>query len=326
MRPRARRTPRPTTSTSAASPSRAIPSRTRRRSPCSSAPSDSIPTTPPPGPRSSLRYYYAVSFGDASPDRHRARSLRRPEGPRARPEPHRGDRPSRRARDRRRKARGGLREGGRPGPSPAAGWPRALQPRLRAPLRRAHGRGDPGVRDGPRARSAKPPLPVVRVPLHAERRLRARPGLRPPRRGVGLVEERRGRHPLARGQARRRAVGGPHGLEPARRRVRRPARRARSGARRPGRRRGGEGHGRPRSGEQVLRRGPPGARRLPGRGPAAAPEGRRGQLSRPRGDGSGPAVRIGSATTPSSPRSAKSRSAARRSSWAGARRPRSRYS
>ena len=35
---------------------------------------------------------------------------------------------------------------------------------------------------------------------------------------------------------------------------------------RPGRRRGGEGHGRPRSGEQVLHRGPPGARRLPATG------------------------------------------------------------
>ena len=181
--------------------------------------SASIPTTPPPGPRSSLRYYYAVSFGDASPDRHRARepppprrpsrstrtSPRRPSvSSSSRPKAETSRRPTRRRRDLVRR---------RP-----QDRPRALQPRLRAPLRRAHGRGRPGVRDGPGARSAEPRLPVLRLRLHAERRLRPRPGLRPPRRGLGLVEERRGRHPLARGQARRRALGGPHGLEPARRR------------------------------------------------------------------------------------------------------------
>ena len=235
-----------------------------------------------------LRYYYDGSSGNSCFLSEGGR--RRGAGPRARPQPVRGDAAAHRRRRGKREPGRGRPEGpGVPAP-PAPGSARALLGLLRAALRGpARGRR-PRVRCRACGGPAGSGLPVLRDGVRPARQVRPGAGIPAPRRGLAMGEGPRSGDPGAGGQARR-----GDGSRAGRRAPRDPARRVgHEGRPGPGGgRHRGRDHGDSRPGGSLHRRRNPRLGRLPAGRPAAAPQGRRGQLPlRPR-HGQRPAVRFG---------------------------------
>ena len=278
---------RPTTSTSAASRSRATRAQHGRRSRCSSAPSGLDPDYAPAWAALGLRYYYAGVLRQdrsdlARPQDRATHAARAQKALSLDPNLVEADAELHRLRDRRRQPRGGRTGRARDLVAPAAAGPAgALRARLRAALR--------GPARGGRRGNATPPW--RRIPhnrgfrscafaLPAARTVRPRPGVPAPRRRA-RIGRRAARRDILQREGKTEAAAAlfaATGFEPTRRSSCSEVRHARPS---------GTGSAPPSKPTAIGRSATPRTsttsrpswpRRLPRRGPAPAAQGRRGQL------------------------------------------------